>query len=72
VGAPDCERCHSSIYGRWKITPMANVVREPDHVVESIIGHVLRRMLKHYSHQAKRAALDRLDEPGTRRLKTAK
>jgi hypothetical protein len=23
---------------------------EPDHVVESITGHLLRRMLEHYSH----------------------
>ena len=29
VGSPPCERCHSSIYGRWKSTPMANVVRDP-------------------------------------------
>jgi len=33
----------------------------PDHVMESISGHLSRRMLKHYSHvrlQAKREALD--------------
>jgi integrase len=39
---------------------------EPDHVVESITGHLSRRMLEHYSHirlKAKRAALDRLDQP---------
>lgn len=39
---------------------------EPDHVVESITGHLSRRMLEHYSHirlTAKRAALDRLSEP---------
>jgi integrase len=37
---------------------------EPDHVVESITGHLSRRMLEHYSHirlSAKKAALDRLD-----------
>ena len=37
---------------------------EPDHVVESITGHLSRRMLEHYSHlrlTAKRAALDRLN-----------
>ena len=37
---------------------------EPDHVVESITGHLSRRMLEHYSHirlQAKKQALDRLD-----------
>jgi integrase len=39
---------------------------EPDHVVESITGHLSRRMLEHYSHirlAAKRAALDRLQTP---------
>ena len=37
---------------------------EPDHVVESITGHLSRRMLEHYSHirlNAKKGALDRLD-----------
>ena len=36
---------------------------EPDHVVESITGHLSRRMLEHYSHirlSAKKQALDRL------------
>jgi integrase len=40
---------------------------EPDHVVESITGHLSRRMLEHYSHirlAAKRTALDRLAVPG--------
>jgi integrase len=39
---------------------------EPDHVVESITGHLSRRMLEHYSHirlSAKKAALDRLNQP---------
>jgi integrase len=38
---------------------------EPDHVVESITGHLSRRMLEHYSHirlSAKKAALDRFGE----------
>jgi integrase len=37
-----------------------------DHVLESISGHLSRRMLEHYSHirlTAKRAALHRLSEP---------
>ncbi len=49
---------------------------EPDHVVESITGHLSRRMLEHYSHirlRAKRQALDRLDRSGMAgRAKTAK
>jgi hypothetical protein len=38
---------------------------EPDHVVESITGHLSRRMLEHYSHirlTAKKGALDRLEQ----------
>jgi integrase len=40
---------------------------EPDHVVESITGHLSRRMLEHYSHirlSAKKQALDRLMADG--------
>jgi integrase len=40
---------------------------EPDHVVESITGHLSRRMLEHYSHtrlNANKLALDRLDRWG--------
>ena len=36
----------------------------PDHVMESITGHLSRRTLEHYSHvrlQAKREALEELD-----------
>ena len=36
----------------------------PDHVMESITGHLSRRMLEHYSHirlEAKRNALDALE-----------
>jgi integrase len=49
---------------------------EPDHVVESITGHLSRRMLEHYSHirlNAKKQALDRLDRSGKgAALKSAK
>lgn len=37
VGSQACERCHSSIYGRWKMTPMANVVRNPREHPDAII-----------------------------------
>jgi len=37
VGSRACERCHSSIYGRWKSTPMANVVRDPREHPDAII-----------------------------------
>lgn len=29
TGSQACERCHEQIYQRWKKTPMANVVRDP-------------------------------------------
>jgi len=48
---------------------------EPDHVVESITGHLSRRMLEHYSHirlKAKKAALDRLDGSTNASIKRAK
>jgi predicted CXXCH cytochrome family protein len=32
IGSQGCERCHASIYKRWKNTPMARVVQDPlDH-----------------------------------------
>ena len=40
-------------------------LRVPDLTIESIAGHVSRKMLEHYSHirlAAKRKALDALDE----------
>ena len=43
---------------------------EPDHVVESITGHLSRRMLEHYAHirlAAKKQALDRLAARGNAR-----
>lgn len=48
---------------------------EPDHVVESITGHLSRRMLEHYSHirlNATKAALDRLDEAAQGRFDQAR
>ena len=48
---------------------------EPDHVVESITGHLSRRMLEHYSHirlKAKKEALDRLDGSSQPHSLTAK
>jgi predicted CXXCH cytochrome family protein len=37
TGSPSCERCHTSIYKRWKKTPMANVVRDPRAHPDAII-----------------------------------
>lgn len=46
-----------------------------DHVLESISGHVSRRMLEHYSHiriDAKRQALDALDRSDARQGRTTR
>lgn len=37
VGSQACEKCHAEIYARWKKTPMANVVRDPQAHPEAII-----------------------------------
>jgi predicted CXXCH cytochrome family protein len=37
VGSQSCQRCHSSIYDRWKKTPMANVVRDPHEHPDAIL-----------------------------------
>lgn len=37
VGSQSCEKCHASIYERWKKTPMANVVRDPREHPDAII-----------------------------------
>ncbi|HET9622357.1 MAG TPA: cytochrome c3 family protein [Kofleriaceae bacterium] len=29
AGSQACQPCHAAIYDRWKVTPMANVVRDP-------------------------------------------
>jgi hypothetical protein len=50
------------------ITALAEMV-VPDHVLESITGHLSRRILEHYSHiriDAKRQALDGLDDARAR------
>jgi predicted CXXCH cytochrome family protein len=37
VGSEVCAGCHAAIYGRWKKTPMANVVRDPREHPEAIL-----------------------------------
>ena len=37
VGSESCRSCHTSIYDRWKNTPMANVVRDPRTHPDAII-----------------------------------
>jgi predicted CXXCH cytochrome family protein len=37
AGSESCKSCHSSIYDRWKKTPMANVVRDPREHPDAII-----------------------------------
>lgn len=38
VGSAKCEKCHQSIYNRWKQTPMANVVRDPHQHPDAILA----------------------------------
>jgi predicted CXXCH cytochrome family protein len=38
TGSAACASCHQDIYDRWKVTPMANVVREPSKHPDAIIG----------------------------------
>jgi predicted CXXCH cytochrome family protein len=38
VGSASCESCHQDIYNRWKMTRMANVVRDPKQHPDAIIG----------------------------------
>jgi len=40
VGSQSCEKCHASIYERWKKTPMANVVRDPRDHPDAIIPNL--------------------------------
>ncbi|HEY1552882.1 MAG TPA: cytochrome c3 family protein [Kofleriaceae bacterium] len=37
VGSLACRPCHAQIYDRWKVTPMANVVRDPREHPEAVI-----------------------------------
>jgi predicted CXXCH cytochrome family protein len=37
AGSQGCRPCHAAIYDRWKVTPMANVVRDPRQHPEAIL-----------------------------------
>ena len=37
VGSQACQKCHAEIYQRWKMTPMANVVRDPREHADAIL-----------------------------------
>jgi len=50
AGSESCKSCHSSIYDRWKKTPMANVVRDPREHPEAIIPDLSKAdALVHFS-----------------------
>jgi uncharacterized membrane protein len=38
VGSKSCKPCHESIYARWKQTPMANVVRNPQEHPDAVLA----------------------------------
>jgi len=40
VGSAACQKCHAEIYGRWKKTPMANVVRDPREYPDAILPNL--------------------------------
>jgi predicted CXXCH cytochrome family protein len=40
VGSQACEKCHEQIYGHWKKTPMANIVRDPREHPDAIIPNL--------------------------------
>jgi predicted CXXCH cytochrome family protein len=40
VGSAACQKCHAEIYDRWKVTPMANVVRDPREHPDAIIPNL--------------------------------
>jgi predicted CXXCH cytochrome family protein len=42
VGSASCQRCHAPIYGRWKQTRMANVVKDPREHPEAIVADFSR------------------------------
>ena len=72
AGAPFIAKCEQNVCRLFRLRNRRHTVVtrlleawEPDHVVESITGHLGRRMLEHYSHirlSAKKAALDRLGQ----------
>lgn len=49
VGSEACEKCHDSIYQRWKKTPMANVVRDPRTAPDAIIPDIASNVIDRFS-----------------------
>jgi predicted CXXCH cytochrome family protein len=51
VGSASCQKCHQEIYKRWKVTPMANVVRDPHEHPEAIIPDLSTNPFKKFSKE---------------------
>jgi predicted CXXCH cytochrome family protein len=51
VGSEACQKCHAEIYGRWKKTPMANVVRDPRQNPEAIIPDLATNSVAKFSKE---------------------
>ena len=49
VGSRACEKCHAEIYARWKKTPMANVVRDPNEHPDAIIPDLATNTLTKFT-----------------------
>jgi predicted CXXCH cytochrome family protein len=51
TGSQACERCHEQIYQRWKKTPMANVVRDPQSHPNAIAGDLATNTIAPFSRE---------------------
>jgi predicted CXXCH cytochrome family protein len=51
VGSQACEKCHEQVYGHWKKTPMANVVRDPHEHPEAIIPDLSKNPLAKFTKE---------------------
>ncbi len=51
VGSQACAKCHAEIYGRWKKTPMANIVRDPREHPEAIIPDLATNTVAKFTRQ---------------------
>ena len=49
VGSQSCAKCHGDIYGRWKKTPMANVVREPRDHPDAFVADLATNLVAKFS-----------------------
>ena len=51
TGSKSCEKCHAEIYERWRKTPMANVVRDPQEHPDAIIPDLARNTIAKFTKE---------------------